>query len=258
MSIDWVHVDKALFPLKGYPDLCKRLQESFSYPFVREIFNLSLPGLQDYVRLSVGGDLQGRYADYAAGLVDIFAGLFSTGVRDMLELKFNVESTERFEALTGKSGLHGEEIAMALKFLVYWFFPMNKYLSGLVRPENAQVKVIAALKNTGVRTNLDMLQRGQTPEGREALASACELENEVILEWVNRADLSRLPWSSKATISNLIGAGYGSLKKLVKADRKRLAEDFYRYGESIGKNLKHGNEIENCQRIASIVPQILK
>jgi hypothetical protein len=80
----------------------------------------------------------------------------------------------------------------------------------------------------------------------------------VISELVNRADFSRLPWASKATISNLIGAGYGSLAKLADANPEQLYADFFAYGKSIGKNLKLGNEIENNYRIAKIVPVLVK
>jgi hypothetical protein len=75
---------------------------------------------------------------------------------------------------------------------------------------------------------------------------------------VNRADLSRLPWASKATISNIIGAGYGSLAQLANADPEQLYADFFAYGQSIGKNLKLGNEIENIYRIAKIVPALVE
>jgi hypothetical protein len=37
-----------------------------------------------------------------------------------------------------------------------------------------------------------------------------------------------------------------------------LYEDFFAYGQSIGKNLKLGNEIENSYRIAKIVPLVLQ
>jgi hypothetical protein len=81
---------------------------------------------------------------------------------------------------------------------------------------------------------------------------------EHVLSLVNRADLSRLPWASKATISNIIGAGYGSLAKLADAEPEKLYEDFYRYGKSIGKNLKLGNEIESSYRIARLVPRLVE
>jgi len=67
-----------------------------------------------------------------------------------------------------------------------------------------------------------------------------------------------MPWASKATISNIMGAGYGSLAQLADANPEQLYADFFRYGKAIGKNLKLGNEIENSHRIAKIVPALLQ
>ncbi len=122
-------------------------------------------------------------------------------------------------------------------------------------PTNAVLKQLGAL---GVRTNLQLLQQGITPAGRRLLAGMSGIPVQVILELVNRADFSRLPWASKATISNIIGAGYGSIEKLVNANPEWLYADFFAYGKSIGKNLKLGNEIENSYRIAKIVPVLVE
>jgi hypothetical protein len=147
---------------------------------------------------------------------------------------------------------------MLLKFLVYWFIPAEKYLSGLVRDDPDVTNTIKILAELGLRTNLQLLQQGLTPPRRQSLAEQSGLSVEVVLELVNRADFSRLPWASKATISNLIGAGYGSLAQLADADPDKLYADFFRYGNSIGKNLKLGNEIENSHRIAKIVPRLVE
>jgi hypothetical protein len=72
------------------------------------------------------------------------------------------------------------------------------------------------------------------------------------------ADFSRMPWASKATISNLISAGYSSLAKLANAEFQQVSDDFYRYGAAIGKNLKFGNEVESSYRIAKILPVVVK
>jgi hypothetical protein len=66
-----------------------------------------------------------------------------------------------------------------------------------------------------------------------------------------------MPWASKATISNIIGAGYGRIVELANADLEQLQRDFHSYGASIGKNLRFGNEIESSYRIPKIIPLIL-
>lgn len=72
------------------------------------------------------------------------------------------------------------------------------------------IEAIKVLHESGVRTNLDLLEKGITAAGRRSLVSASGLPAEVISDLVNRADFSRMPWASKATISNFIGAGYTS------------------------------------------------
>jgi hypothetical protein len=131
-------------------------------------------------------------------------------------------------------------------------------LGGQVQKDPVQLAAVRTLAGVGIRSNLDLLQRGRTPGLRKELALESGLSDEVITDMVHLADLSRMPWASKATIANLFGAGYGSLSALAKADPQECAAAFYRYGKSIGKNLKFGNEIENCQRIARVLPVILR
>jgi Domain of unknown function (DUF4332) len=257
MSIDWNKINRTLSPIKDFEDLSRRLQASFGYPFVREKFNFTMPQLVDYTRRLLGGDARGRYTDYLARLVDILAELEHAGVTDLQGLIAHVESRQKLTDFVEQSGVDAEDTVTVLKYLVYWFIPREKYLSGLVQSEtlNHAVKV---LREQGIRTNLDLLQQGITSAGRKALVKSSGLPEAVISELVNRADFSRLPWASKATISNIIGAGYGSLSQLAHADPEKLYADFFRYGRSIGKNLKLGNEIENSYRIARIVPALLK
>ncbi len=217
-----------------------------------------MPELVEYTRLSVGGDPRGRYAEYTERLVGILTRLQQTGLSNLLELVSQVETREKLRSFAERNGIAAHDIATVLKYLIYWFIPGEKYLSGLIRPDPMLSAAINALGGLGVRTNLQLLQRGITPDGRNAFAESSGLPETVITELVNRADFSRMPWASKATISNIIGAGYGSLAQLANADPEKLYADFFSYGESIGKNLKLGNEIENSYRIARIVPALVK
>jgi hypothetical protein len=175
----------------------------------------------------------------------------------VLDLIQRIETREKLEIFVEQSGMHALDIVTLLWYLVYWFIPAEKYLSGLVRDDPSISNALERLAGLGVRTNLQLLQQGITPAGRRSLADQSGLPLRVISELVNRADFSRLPWASKATISNIIGAGYGSMAQLANADPGQLYADFFAYGKSIGKNLKLGNEIENSYRIAKIVPMLV-
>ena len=258
MSVDWDEVQKKLSPIKDYDDLCRRLQASFSYPFVRQTFNFSLPELSNYTHKLLGGDSRGRYTDYESLLVSILSDLHHADVQNLLDLKEQIMPREQLELFVQQSGISVYDIIAVLKYLIYWFIPPEKYLSGLVRNDLSISHSIKVLGEFGVKTNLQLLQAGISAAERKSLAESTGLPEAIITELVNRADFSRLPWASKATISNIIGAGYGSISKLANADPEKLYADFYRYGKSIGKNLKLGNEIENSYRIAKIVPVILQ
>lgn len=257
MPVDWNEFQKALVPLKDYEDCCRRFTEAFAYPFVCKAFNYTIPQLVDYTQELLLGDARGRYVAYNARLVPVLSALQQAGVKDVLDLSARTASCDALQSFSEQNQLNAVEIATLLKFMVYWFIPGQKYLSGLVRQGSELLPAIKVLQLSGVRTNLDMLARGIDPAGRKQLCKESGLPAETISELVNRADFSRMPWASKATISNIIGAGYPSLAALAHADPEQLYEDFFAYGKKIGKNLKLGNEIENSYRIAKIVPVVL-
>lgn len=258
MSVNWNELQKEMYPIKDYVDLRRRWQEAFAYPFVNATYNFTMLEIADYTQRLLGGDTRNRYVQYAQRLVETFNQLHRAGVRNILDLVRQNDTCEQFEIFTKQTGINERDVIAVLKFLVYWFIPANKLLSGLVDKDSPIKHTIQVLRDRGIRTNLDILQQGLTPNDRKTMASSRGLPEAEINELVNRADFSRMPWASKATISNIIGAGYGSIVKLANADPAELYQDFHSFGASIGKNLKLGNEIDNSYRIAKIMPLILE
>jgi hypothetical protein len=206
----------------------------------------------------LGEDTRKRYTEYAQRLIETFKQLHQKGVKNVQDLLRQIGTCREFETFTERTSVRARDLMAVLKYLVYWFIPSKKLLSGLVSNDSPTKAAIQVLRDRGIRTNLDILHQGLNPAAREAMAKSCGVPELIINEFVNRADFSRLPWASKATISNIMGAGYGSLKKLANASPDQLYRDFYRYGISIGKNLKLGNEIDNSYRIAKILPSVLE
>jgi hypothetical protein len=258
MPVNWDELQKELFPIKSYEDLFGRLQNSCSYAFVRDYFNFSIPELASYTEKLLGGDSRQRYTEYLARLNKIINQLDQACVKDILDLQERTASRQLLESFIQQSGVLAVDITSLLKFLVYWLIPGEKYLSGLVRDDPQVSAAIQLLAAVGIRTNLQLLEKGLSRDGRRSLRETSGLPPGMISALVNRADFSRLPWASKATISNIIGAGYQSISQLASAEPQKLYDDFFNYGKSIGKNLKLGNEIENSYRIAKIVPVLLR
>lgn len=259
MSVNWNEIQKEMFPIKDYADLRRRWQDAFAYPFVCETYNFSMLEMAVYTQHLLGEDTRNRYTEYAQRLMETCHRLHRDGVRDIQSLIRQINTCEEFEIFTEQTAaVEPKELMALLKYLVYWFIPSRKLLSELVSRNSSVDDAIQVLRNQGLRTNLDILQQGRTLAARKAMAKGSGLPETIVNEFVNRADFSRLPWASKATISNIIGAGYGSLSKLANANPEQLSRDFYNYGISIGKNLKFGNEIDNSYRIAKMMPVVLE
>ncbi len=72
----------------------------------------------------------------------------------------------------------------------------------------------AKLKEAGVGTVEKLLEKGATPQGREALAAATGIDKGKILEWVNHADLFRIKGVGSEYSDLLEAAGVDSPAEL--------------------------------------------
>jgi hypothetical protein len=257
MTLDWVELRKVMYPTRTYEDLRKKWRDSIAYACVRKAYNLSMPEMADYTRRLLGEDIKQRYTEWLAILTVTFEHLEKAGVLDVLDLIREVGTLDNLEGFIVRSGLDAKEVVGCLSYMMYWFLPMKKYLQSLVKNNPLIQEDIQKLYAVRIRFNLDLLEKGATPEGRKEIARAAGLPEAAVTGLVNRADFSRMPWASSATVSNIIGAGYGSLFKLANADSKKLREDFFLYGAAIGKDLRFGNEIDSSYRIAQLIPKVV-
>ena len=164
MSINWNEVQQVLYPIKDCGDLCRRFQTSFAFPFVRQKFDFSMPDLISYTQRLLGGDGRGRYAEYSTRLVDILTELRQADVTSVLELVSRTASQAQLQAFSEQSGIPAPDIVALLKYLIYWFIPGEKYLSGLIQPGSTLRAVIQVLGELGIRTDLDLRGPVESPE----------------------------------------------------------------------------------------------
>lgn len=258
MTIDWDAIIRELSPIPSFEDMSRRMRGAFGYAFVREAYGFTMLALADYTTRLLGGDTRQRYTDYAAGLIATFRRLGAAGVPGVRALTEGIDTRPHFVALAQEAEIAPGALASALKFLIYWVVPMARPLRALARPTSEVQIVIEPLRQAGLRTSLDALEAGRMPADRRALAARSGAPAALVDELVHRADFSRLPWTSAATISNYIGAGFATLEALAAAEPELASAQYHRYGASIGKNLKLGNEIENGHRIARLIPRVVE
>ena len=78
------------------------------------------------------------------------------------------------------------------------------------------------LRKAGIKTCEQLLADGATKKGRKGIATATGYADTTILEWVNRADLMRVPGVSRQYSDLLEAAGVDTVKELRRRNVKNL------------------------------------
>jgi hypothetical protein len=67
-----------------------------------------------------------------------------------------------------------------------------------------------------------------------------------------------MPYIRGSTVRNYFHAGYKSINQLSNASLETLTNDMTEYGNSIGKNLKHGMELDSGIAISKVIPKLVE
>ncbi len=82
------------------------------------------------------------------------------------------------------------------------------------------------LTAAGVSTTEELLEHGAKPSGRDRLAADTGISGTLILEWVNHADLMRIPGVGSEYSDLLEAAGVDSPVELARRNAANLAQTF--------------------------------
>jgi len=78
------------------------------------------------------------------------------------------------------------------------------------------------LKSLGIRTVGALLEKGKTPEGRQALAETTGISGKLILDWINRADVFRIKGISEEYSDLLEATGVDTIPELAQRNPENL------------------------------------
>ena len=256
MEINWNLVKE--MTLWHYEDLIKKMLKVLFYNFVQEYYGHTMKEACSYLKKLLG--YNPKYEEYMTKLSSSFQKLDSLKVQNYGDLVRRVETREKCEEFLRSTEMSFEELISTLNYIFRWVLPFrNVYLSQLVETSNEPQKTyISTLRKHDVRFNLDILELARTKEGRIRLSEETEIPEAFILDLVNRADLTRLPYMSRKTVDHLCNAGYTSMDKLAGVHAEKLKEDMKTYFD--GKGIKMGPfiDIEGLACWARAVPKIIE
>ncbi len=87
------------------------------------------------------------------------------------------------------------------------------------------------MKAAGVDTVEELLEKGGTPQGREALAEQSGISPKQILRWVNHADLFRIKGVAGQYAELLEAAGVDTVVELARRNAENLAKQMAKANE---------------------------
>lgn len=253
--IDWNLVKK--MTLWDYEELIKKISEIFSYSFIQEHYNHNMKEATDYLEELLGCDLKHeKHVSRMANILTILEGLKVDNYADLIH---RIENKEKCEDFLRKTKLPFEDLILVLNHIFRWVFPRLLYLRELIDTENECHKVcIKKLRNRRIRFNLDVLENGRTREGREKLSKDTGIPESFILDLVNLADMSRLPYSNRKTVKHLLAGGYDSVAKLAQTDSERILKEMKSYFERIEVKLSGFIDLKGIAQWARTMPIVVE
>lgn len=117
----------------------------------------------------------------------------------------------------------------------------------------------AKLERAGIRTPTGLLEKGATPEGREALALETGIAEKLIRDWVNRVDLTRVSGIGPQFADLLEESGVDSIPALAQRNAANLYKKVVQVNEArrLAARTPSLNEVERWIREAKSLPRIV-
>ena len=253
--IDWSLVKK--ITLWDYEKLIKKIFEVFSYSFIQEHYDHNMIDAADYVKKLLGYDL--KYAKHICRMTNTFKNLNDLKIETYSNLIYKVENKEKCKDFLVKTQLPFEDLIFALNHIFRWVLPHSLYLRELIDIEDESHKNrIEKLRIRRIRFNLDILEYGRTREGREKLSKETGIQTLFIVNLVNLADMSRLPYSNRKTVKHLFAGGYDSVAKLAQKDSEKMIEDMKSYFDRIGVKLSGFIDLKGIAQWAKTVSLVVE
>ncbi len=117
----------------------------------------------------------------------------------------------------------------------------------------------AKLHKAGVRSTASLLKRGWNAKGRKELASATNIAETKLLEWVNHADLFRVRGIGSEYSDLLEAAGVDTVPELKQRNAKVLYETLVKtnVAKKLVRKLPTADQVAEWIRQAKTLPRVI-
>ena len=132
-------------------------------------------------------------------------------------------------------------------------------MTAIIKIEGVGEVYAAKLKEAGINSVEALLKQCATPQGRKELAAATDISDKLILEWANRADLSRIKGISTQYSDLLEAAGIDTVPELAQRNPQNLYKALVSTNESkpVVRQLPTENQVADWVKQAKALPRAL-
>lgn len=133
-------------------------------------------------------------------------------------------------------------------------------MTKLMNIEGIGPKYAEKLLKAGVQSVESLLKLGSTPQGRKKLAESSDVSSDLILEWVNHADLYRIKGVGEEYSDLLEEAGVDTVVELSKRIPKNLFEKMQQINKDkkLVRRLPVLTQVEDWVKQAKELPRMIQ
>lgn len=262
MKTDWSRVKKQT--LWSYEDLVKMLQGVLAYDFVDEHYNHTMVQARSYAGKVRRGYLQNRgdKASYIDEMIANLEKLETLQIGTYSQLIDQVATREHCLIFLRRTGFDFEQLIQTLNYLLRWVLPFRTPVREFIEVNDvAEGKYAEILKQRRVRSNLDVLEAGQTKAARLQFSSMTGIPIAFVTSLVHKCDISRLAYVRGRTVKHLCGGGYNTLDKIACARLDEMERKMDAYYRTLGKSLSDFRSVIPLAWMiggAQILPRVIR
>jgi hypothetical protein len=170
-------------------------------------------------------------------LAEIVAQIQANGIQNLYPFLDRVNTRLKAENFLGISWIQQTSFMDWVDYLKQWWFPFPATIRQLVDEDGDPLleSVLNQLKAAKIANSLTLLEAAAEPPDRSKLAQQLNIPETVLLDLVNRADVSRLPYTSGGAVKRLWVMDYRSLAAIRAADPQDYAVRIEAYFNAGGK-----------------------
>ena len=185
-----------------------------------------------------------------------FSRLNKEGIKNLNDVITVLKSKDQVKAFAKKSGIP-EEFLIILVREIKSFQPKPVKLNDLPAISKTTIK---KLETTGIKNTKELFKFVTTEKNRQELSSKTGINSKEIIELTKLTDVSRIKWVGANFARVLVDSNYDTVKKVAKADYKKLHEEINKINED--KKYYKGklglNDMKLCVLAAKSVPDAIK